>query len=313
MKHAKEVMMRTETARRFEADTGNDGIPTAATLCRRRAAALVLALLMGAAGLGLAGQETLAVTAPARDGIPPVRIHVIPHSDDPWDQQVKLAVRDAVLVEIGRILAQEGVGERSAVAAPVSPQDGWLDWGLYTARLQARAQQVLEEHQAPYQARVLWQQAPLSPRHRRQMDLPGEKHWTLQVVLGDGQGGNWWCVMFPPLCFVEPGRGFSLLPTEVQGSDDPRVPGPDPLLYRPRYDVPLSDGLARSTAQVTPVPEVTPVSQETAAAKGAGHNAPSEEQPAIRVGFWLLSRWSDPEPSIYNIYKADELLSWWKP
>lgn len=274
----------------------------------RRMVAVVLALLMGGAGLawigqeGLAGSDALAVMAPLGEGSRPVRIHVVPHSDEAWDQQVKLRVRDAVLAEIGRILATD---------AP--PEGGWLDWGRYTPRLEARARQVLEEVQAPYGARVLWQEAPLSPRHRRQMDLPGDTHWTLQVILGQGNGGNWWCVMFPPLCFVEPGLGFSLLPREAPLHGEPRdgtewgselagVGWASAAAGAPAREETLGEGVAGGQATGETV-------GERAVEERAGPTADSE--PAIRVGFRLLSQLSPP---VFGWSSAsDELFSWWTP
>lgn len=128
---------------------------------------------------------------PAVAGAPPiVRFHVVPHSDAALDQQVKLRVRDRLLREMEAIAARYG----SWSAVP---------WGHYVGRLADAAEAELTAAGMSYGARATWGLEPLSPRHRAELDLPGAKHPTLRVILGDGRGSNWWCVLFPPLCFMD--------------------------------------------------------------------------------------------------------------
>lgn len=137
------------------------------------------------AGTPAAAGDRAAAAAPAV-----VRFHVVPHSDAALDQQVKLRVRDRLL------------GEMEAIAAGYG--NWWaVPWGRYVHRLASEAEAELAAAGVAYGARVTWGVEPLSPRHRAELDLPGAEHPTLRVILGDGRGSNWWCVLFPPLCFMD--------------------------------------------------------------------------------------------------------------
>lgn len=148
------------------------------------AAVLAVGLGTGAAAPALAAEPGLGV-APAI-----VRFHVVPHSDAVLDQQVKLRVRDRLLGEMEAIASEHG---------------SWfgVPWGCHVHRLAAEAEAELAALGVPYGVRATWGPEPLSPRHRAELDLPGEEHPTLRIILGDGAGSNWWCVLFPPLCFMD--------------------------------------------------------------------------------------------------------------
>lgn len=130
--------------------------------------------------------------------IAPVRFHVVAHSDAPADQAVKLEVRDRVLEEILAIARMHG------------RWDG-IPWDGYLGRLERVAAGTLQDLGFSYGARATWGMEPLGARHRAEWDLPGEEHPTLRIILGSGAGANWWCVLFPPLCFVDAGQGLPIL------------------------------------------------------------------------------------------------------
>lgn len=143
-----------------------------------------------------------------------VRFHVVPHSDATVDQQLKLRVRDRLLGEMEAIASRYGTWS----AVP---------WGRYVQRLAAAAEEELAAAGVPYGARATWGLEPLSPGHRAELDLPGEQHPTLRVILGDGRGSNWWCVLFPPLCFMDASHIAFAVGDAAGDPDAPhRLPGP---------------------------------------------------------------------------------------
>ncbi len=111
-----------------------------------------------------------------------VRLHVIANSDSERDQSLKLMVRDAVL----DITADLSEGE-----LPDS-----LD------RIHAAAEDVLRENGCHYPVRVLLGNEEYGTREYDSFTLPAGVYRSLRVEIGDAAGHNWWCVLFPPLCFA---------------------------------------------------------------------------------------------------------------
>ena len=119
-----------------------------------------------------------------------LRIHVIANSDSAEDQAVKLKVRDAVL-EAGEDLFD---GTLTAEGA-----EQVLDSDI--ERLQNAAQNVLTENGFDYGVRVEIGKDYFNTRtYDGEVTLPAGEYEAVRVILGEGQGQNWWCVMFPPMC-----------------------------------------------------------------------------------------------------------------
>lgn len=119
-----------------------------------------------------------------------LRMHVIANSDSAEDQAVKLKVRDAVL----------GAGEDlfdGTLTAEGAEQV--LDSDI--ERLQNAAQNVLTENGFDYGVRVEIGKDYFNTRtYDGEVTLPAGEYEAVRVILGEGQGQNWWCVMFPPMC-----------------------------------------------------------------------------------------------------------------
>ena len=117
-----------------------------------------------------------------------LRLHVIAHSDAPEDQQLKLAVRDALLKKGKPLAAAE-----TKQAAERSLTDALPDY-------RKTAKQVIAAHGYDYDVTVSLKPAFFPTRTYGDVTLPAGTYDALRVVIGDGKGQNWWCVMFPPLC-----------------------------------------------------------------------------------------------------------------
>jgi len=114
-----------------------------------------------------------------------VRLHVLAHSDEAEEQEVKLRVRDAVLAHLAPRLesADSAAGARELIEA-----------GLEDL---ARAAAGAAEGRS---VRVTLSEERYPSRYYPGFALPAGRYQSLRVVLGDGGGQNWWCVVFPPLC-----------------------------------------------------------------------------------------------------------------
>lgn len=118
-----------------------------------------------------------------------VRLHILANSDSEFDQRVKLQVRDALL-EKNTILLSDGVNTENA---PVY-------FEMSKAELLECAEAVLKENNCNYDASITLQKEYFETRNYGDYTFPAGEYTALKVVLGEGNGKNWWCVMFPPLC-----------------------------------------------------------------------------------------------------------------
>ena len=116
-----------------------------------------------------------------------VRLHVIAHSDSAADQAEKLRVRDAVLAYLKpKLESAETISDARAVLR--TEQDG----------IRAAAQAVTQEP-----VTVTFTREHYPTRDYGSFALPAGVYPSLRVILGAGEGHNWWCVVFPPLCTAE--------------------------------------------------------------------------------------------------------------
>lgn len=120
-----------------------------------------------------------------------IRLHVIANSDEEADQQVKLLVRDRILQETGALLA--GSADRRAALATLRRNQRVLA---------AAAEDELRKHGFPYGATVEVGRFRFPERQYEFGVLPAGNYQALRVILGKGQGQNWWCVLFPPVCHL---------------------------------------------------------------------------------------------------------------
>jgi stage II sporulation protein R len=72
------------------------------------------------------------------------------------------------------------------------------------------ANQVLRAHHASYRARVLWTHTAFPTKAYGTWVLPAGRYQALLIVLGRGDGHNWWCVLYPSLCFVDMGNALAV-------------------------------------------------------------------------------------------------------
>lgn len=162
---------------------------------KERAAALlvVVSLIMAAVVcdcLPIHGEGEL------RDRI--LRLHVIAASDSERDQALKLEVRDALLPEIEELL-REAKTLSDAVTAAEAGQ----------VRLISVAEARLGELGCDDRVRVELGRESYPTRDYGEIRLPAGEYTSLRVTIGEGEGQNWWCVLFPTLCMAAAGGGAS--------------------------------------------------------------------------------------------------------
>ncbi len=118
-----------------------------------------------------------------------VRLHILANSDSETDQGVKLKIRDALLQTNASILSNDVTKENAKEHFEKSK-----DILLKTAK------DTLEENGFDYEVKITLQEEYFNTRTYGNLTFPAGQYTALKVVLGEGEGKNWWCVMFPPLC-----------------------------------------------------------------------------------------------------------------
>lgn len=158
------------------------------TLNERRAGAVLVVV-----GLLLISLSLLLLRAPAAPrpaGAEILRLHVLAHSDSAADQAVKRRVRD--VLQAALVDDQRAAPGAAALAARLRPRLGEL------ARL---AQAELRVAGYSYPVAVELGRFAFDARRLGGATVPPGEYPALRVRLGDGAGQNFWCLLFPPLCF----------------------------------------------------------------------------------------------------------------
>lgn len=118
-----------------------------------------------------------------------IRLHILAQDNSDEAQNVKLLVRDAILNECGDVFSNDS----DVISASESVESN-------LSRVTDIANRVLLENGMDYTATAEYGYEDYPTRVYENMTLPAGEYRSLRVNLGDAEGRNWWCVLFPPLC-----------------------------------------------------------------------------------------------------------------
>ena len=116
-----------------------------------------------------------------------IRLHVIANSDSEGDQEVKLKVRDEILK---RMEQYEASTKEQALEIIGNDKEN----------LEKIATECLKNHGYDYEVSIEIGDESYPTRDYDGFSLPEGTYTSLRVIIGSGQGQNWWCVLYPPLC-----------------------------------------------------------------------------------------------------------------
>lgn len=128
-----------------------------------------------------------------------IRIHIRANSNIAGDQDVKYAVKDAVVEYLTPILGEEMDFE----SAKRKVQEN-------LSGVEKVAEQVLSSYGYKYGARAKLTREEFPTRYYGEYVLEEGVYDALILELGEADGNNWWCVLFPPLCFTPTGKGETI-------------------------------------------------------------------------------------------------------
>lgn len=164
--------------------------PGEGRLARRRLGQAFLAVLVLILGLvAWSGWRLRADAAYNTHNL--IRLHVVANSDQPKDQEVKLEVRDAILNASGSLFAGKTLDDAVLAVKDNLPL------------FKRIAENVLAASGYDYPVGVEYGAFAFPERTYGPLVLPAGNYQALRVVLGTGEGANWWCILFPPLCYLD--------------------------------------------------------------------------------------------------------------
>lgn len=118
-----------------------------------------------------------------------IRLHILANSDSKEDQALKITVRDGLLLEYGERLRSAGSFEGAAQLA-----EGLL------SEIESFAEELINAEGYDYSVTAILSEEWYETRDYDGFSLPCGIYTSLRILIGEGKGKNWWCVMYPPLC-----------------------------------------------------------------------------------------------------------------
>ena len=121
-----------------------------------------------------------------------IRFHVLANSDSDEDQNLKLKVRDEVISYLQpKLKDSKSIQESEKII--LNEEDKLMDI----------CKETIKENGYDYDVSINLGYSKFPTKQYSSVVLPAGEYKALKIVIGKGQGRNWWCVMFPPLCFVD--------------------------------------------------------------------------------------------------------------
>ncbi len=125
-----------------------------------------------------------------------IRFHVIANSDEETDQQLKIKVKDNIINYIfPKLKDSKSIDESREILRNNNKQ------------ILKIAEKTIKENGYNYTVNSTLERENFPEKNYGNITLPQGEYEAYRVIIGSGQGKNWWCVMFPPLCFVDVTKG----------------------------------------------------------------------------------------------------------
>jgi stage II sporulation protein R len=187
----------------------------------------LIAFALFVAMMSWEGQLT---AAPVRDNGPipqeSIRLRILANSDSIQDQWVKREVRDAIVAQMNVWVKEiRSYDEAKQVVAEKLPE------------LQKLVDKTLRDRGFSYGAVVDFGKVPFPTKLYGSYVYPAGNYEALRVRIGEAKGQNWWCVLFPPLCFIDMSNGDAVQAKELEPTADEPVVEEAPMQQQPVPEV----------------------------------------------------------------------------
>lgn len=212
-----------------------------------------------------------------------IRLRILANSDSAQDQALKREIRDAIIARMAEwVVGPHSLDEARAVVNAHLPEFDQLVGEMIASRGYNYSHTV-ELGVVPFPTKMYGNDV-----------YPAGDYEALRVVIGSGEGQNWWCVLFPPLCFVDSISGEAVAsaavvvakttdengkekqPTkEAKGSETPSAKKKDDVAGKDK--APSTEKVAKKDAKV-----------EVAAASASISTAEESAQPKVKFFIWEM-------------------------
>lgn len=152
--------------------------------------------ILFAAGFAMNQNSTSFLAGNTRDV---VRLHVVANSDTQYDQMLKLKVRDAIIAYMTPKLQQTDNAKQATSIVLNNRQE-----------IESVARKVLLLSGVDYPVKVEYGQFEFPTKNYGDLVYPAGQYNAVRILLGQAAGANWWCVLFPPLCFIDENNNFAI-------------------------------------------------------------------------------------------------------
>lgn len=184
-----------------------------------------------------------------------LRFHVLANSDSPEDQTLKFAVKDLLLKTIQDDLAASGTLTKDMVKQYI------LDNKF---QLEQKADSFIEETGFDYVTEIRLETCEFPRKTYGDLTFPGGTYEAVRVLIGDGTGENFWCVLYPSLCYIDttyaimPEESIDLLQTLIPEDDfSALLTAKRKLSSRSADEIVTSDSGKQKTEQDSLLPRIT--------------------------------------------------------
>ncbi|AOH57208.1 stage II sporulation protein R [Peribacillus muralis] len=138
-----------------------------------------------------------------------IRLRILANSDEEKDQAVKRLIRDEVNKDITKWVQElTSLDEARDVITAHLPD------------IQAKAEAVVKENGLEQSVKVDFGQAEFPTKLYGQYLYPAGEYEAVIITLGEGEGANWWCVLFPPLCFLDFSNGTAVSQSPITEDEE---------------------------------------------------------------------------------------------
>ena len=133
-----------------------------------------------------------------------IRFHVRANSDSPEDQQLKMQVKQELVEYIGELL--NGVGDKEEARKILTDN---------IENIENAAKGVINEQKKEYNVKAYFEYSYFPVKVYADMTFPQGIYEAFRVDIGAAEGKNWWCVLYPSLCFVD--AGYGVMSSDAKG------------------------------------------------------------------------------------------------
>ena len=143
---------------------------------------------------------TIAYSVEAYDGLSEIndkviRLHVLANSDSPDDQELKYKVRNKIITTFNEEF--EDINNKTESSNIIIEK---------IHQIRCEAEELIKEEGYNYDVDVYYGNYKFPRKIYKEIVLPEGYYDAVRIEIGRAEGSNWWCVMFPPLCFVDFGK-----------------------------------------------------------------------------------------------------------